>query len=441
MRRRSLFGPIVIVLIGTLFLVRNFRPDIPVWHLFGQYWPLLLIALGVLKLIQALGPHDPNLPPRPIIAGGEVFLIILLCLIGAAIFHAPHVNVDIPWNDVFGRDFNYTHETVQQVSEAQPSIVVVNANGEVHVEGTDAKQIEVKTEKRVTAVDEDSAKQADDSSPVLISREGSDYVVRVNTPTSGRRATLHANLDITVPRGATVRIDGKRGDVRVRNVAGPVTLTVDRGDVDVEDVAGKLKLDIRRGSLIAQRIKGGVEMDGNANDLQISDVDSDVVVRGEYTGSIAFANLKSLKWSSARTQMEIARLPGKVDMSTGSLTITEPSGGVTVRTSSKDIHIDDFDGSVQITDRDAGVELSTSKTPVGAIEVENKSGKIEVSLPSSGHFQVDASARRGEVDSEFSEVSVKRDNENGTMTGSVGKNGSTVKLNTTYGSISLRKHG
>jgi DUF4097 and DUF4098 domain-containing protein YvlB len=443
MRRKSLFGPIVILLFGTLFLVRNFRPDIPVWHLFSQYWPLLLIALGVLKLVQALGPHDPSLPPRPIVTGGEVFLIVLLCLIGAAIFHAPHVNVDmnIPWNEVFGRDFTYTHETTQEVSEGQPSIVVVNPFGEVHVEGTDAKQVEVKTEKRVSAVDDDSAKQADDASPVVITREGADYVVRVNYPTAGRHVSLHANLDIEVPRGSAVRIDGKHGDVRVRSVAGPVNLTVDRGDVDVEDVAGKLKLDLRHGSVTAQRVKGGVEMDGSANDIQIGDIDNAVVVRGEYTGTIAFANVKSLKWSSSRTEMEIAKLPGKLDMSVGSLTITEPSGDVTIRTSSKDIRIEDFDGSVQVNDRDAGVELSTKKNPVGAIEVENKSGKIEVTLPSSGHFQVDATARRGEVESEFSGISVKRENENGTMTGSVGTNGSTVKLNTTYGSIHLRKEG
>src|ERR1022692_533414 len=157
MRRRSLFGPIVILMFGTLFLVRNFRPDIPVWHLFSQYWPLLLIGIGVLKLVQALAPQDPNLPPRPIINGGEIFLIILLCLIGAAIFHAPHVNFDpeIPWNDVFGRDFTYSHTAVQQVSEAQPSIVVVNPTGEVHVEGSDNKQIEVREDKRVSAVAED----------------------------------------------------------------------------------------------------------------------------------------------------------------------------------------------------------------------------------------------------------------------------------------------
>ena len=78
MRRRSLFGPIVLVMFGTLFLVRNFRPDIPVWQLFSQYWPLLLILLGVLKLAQALGHDDPNVPPRPVITGGEIFLIILL---------------------------------------------------------------------------------------------------------------------------------------------------------------------------------------------------------------------------------------------------------------------------------------------------------------------------------------------------------------------------
>jgi hypothetical protein len=54
---------------------------------------------------------------------------------------------------------------------------------------------------------------------------------------------------------------------------------------------------------------------------------------------------------------------------------------------------------------------------------------------------VDASARRGEVDSEFSGINVKHEHEDGTMNGEVGHNGSTVKLNTTYGSINLRKQG
>src|SRR2546425_4521464 len=81
-RRGSLLGPIVILIIGVMFLVRNFRPDIPVWQLFGQYWPLLLIFLGLLKLMQAISPQDPAVPQRPLISGGEVFLIIMLCIFG-----------------------------------------------------------------------------------------------------------------------------------------------------------------------------------------------------------------------------------------------------------------------------------------------------------------------------------------------------------------------
>jgi hypothetical protein len=71
--------------------------------------------------------------------------------------------------------------------------------------------------------------------------------------------------------------------------------------------------------------------------------------------------------------------------------------------------------------------------------VENKSGKIEVSLPSNGRFQIDASARRGEVESDFPEISVKKDNDSGSMSGSVGKNGVSVKLSTTFNNIALRK--
>src|SRR5260221_5892064 len=77
-RRASLFGPILILMFGAIFLVRNFRPDIPIGHLFGQYWPLLLIFLGLMKLVQAFSPQDPAQPGRPLMTGGEVFLIIIL---------------------------------------------------------------------------------------------------------------------------------------------------------------------------------------------------------------------------------------------------------------------------------------------------------------------------------------------------------------------------
>ncbi len=442
MRRRSLFGPIVILVIGVMFLVHNFRPDIEVWHLFGQYWPLLLIFLGVMKLLQAFTPADPNLPPRPIITGGEVFLIILLCIVGAAIFKGGRLPIDDwPIDSIIGQEYTYSQSLNQSVSEAQPEIVVNNAGGDVAVEGADVKAIEVKAEKRIRTINEDEAKRAEERAPVTITKTGNSYVVRCDHPSSGsRRLSYKASLEIRVPRGSIVRVDTKRGDVKVRDVTGTVNVTLDRGNVELTDIGSNAKLDIRRGGLTAQRIKGGIELDGRGDDIQVSDVDGDVIIRGEYGGSIAFANVKkALRFTSNRTEMEIQKLPGKIDMSIGSLTITEPGGGVTIKTSAKDIRVDDFDGPVQITNRDAGVELSTKKAIASPITVENKSGRIELALPHSASFQVDASSRRGDVSSEFSEIATKHDNDNGTMFGNFGKNGPTVKLYTTFGHITLKK--
>ena len=45
---RSLIGPAVLITIGAIFLITNF-----VRHFdFGDLWPLILIVVGVLKLIE-----------------------------------------------------------------------------------------------------------------------------------------------------------------------------------------------------------------------------------------------------------------------------------------------------------------------------------------------------------------------------------------------------
>ena len=60
MRRRSLTGPILIILVGGAFLIYNLRPDIPLFDLLAQYWPFLLIAWG----IAAAGGSAAGLFPR-----------------------------------------------------------------------------------------------------------------------------------------------------------------------------------------------------------------------------------------------------------------------------------------------------------------------------------------------------------------------------------------
>ena len=54
MRRHSLVGPLLLILIGALFLLRNIRPEWATFELIARYWPFLLIAWGVLRLVEIL---------------------------------------------------------------------------------------------------------------------------------------------------------------------------------------------------------------------------------------------------------------------------------------------------------------------------------------------------------------------------------------------------
>ena len=65
-RRRSIFGPIVLITIGVVFLLVNagfvtFRSAV---RLFAEYWPLLLIIWGVLRLIEYLRARQEGVPPQ-----------------------------------------------------------------------------------------------------------------------------------------------------------------------------------------------------------------------------------------------------------------------------------------------------------------------------------------------------------------------------------------
>ena len=52
MRSKSTFGPIVLIALGVIFLLSNFGLLPRLWPLFAQWWPAILIVVGVYMLVQ-----------------------------------------------------------------------------------------------------------------------------------------------------------------------------------------------------------------------------------------------------------------------------------------------------------------------------------------------------------------------------------------------------
>jgi lia operon protein LiaF len=46
-KKESLFWGMIILVLGLLFLLKNFGFELDVWDLIGKYWPLILIYIGL----------------------------------------------------------------------------------------------------------------------------------------------------------------------------------------------------------------------------------------------------------------------------------------------------------------------------------------------------------------------------------------------------------
>jgi len=52
MNRQGLAGPLVLIAIGRFFLLRKWVDIPPIWEILSDWWPLILIVIGVLQLLQ-----------------------------------------------------------------------------------------------------------------------------------------------------------------------------------------------------------------------------------------------------------------------------------------------------------------------------------------------------------------------------------------------------
>src|SRR5579864_2957909 len=173
MRRGSVIGPLILIVIGALFLMRNLFPDIPLADLISRYWPFVLIAWGGLRLIEILMAAIMSKPiPKNGISGGEWMLVFLICVVGATMYTARNYGdwIRPRWRSVvvgnMGEPYDYALAPVEKPCAKNCRILIESFRGNAKVTGgNDAVVVKVTGHETVRSFQQSEADRANKDTP------------------------------------------------------------------------------------------------------------------------------------------------------------------------------------------------------------------------------------------------------------------------------------
>ncbi len=451
MRRGSIVGPMILIFIGLVFLMRNLRPDIPLMNWLETYWPFLLILWGLVRLVEVGYWHFSSQPvPARGVGGGEWALIIVLTLIGTAVWGTERLVRDnfgrfqIGSVEMFGESFNFDVPESNVEAGKAPHVLIDNARGGVRVTGADVTTVKVTGRKSVRAIDRASADRANHGSQCTVQKSGD--TVNVTSKSSGLQdsARVTVDLEVTVPKGASVELRGQNGDFDIGDLTGEVTVYSDNAGVRAQNLAGKLKVETRKSDIIrATGVKGDIELKGRGRDIELEDIQGQITINGSYSGETTLRKVtKPVRFESNITQLRLERVPGELQIGLSTLSGTNLVGPLFLKTSKpKDIRLSEVTDSVTIESEEGDVELTQTRLPMPRVDVRVRSGSVELAIPTSAKCNINASTNRGEVSNDFDDrLKQSTEGKSAKLIGSLG--GTTeVKVSTQRGGVTVRKSG
>jgi DUF4097 and DUF4098 domain-containing protein YvlB len=444
--RRSLAGPVVLILVGIVFLLGTM--GVLHWymlfHWFGQYWPLLIILWGIIKLVEHQQAQRTGTRATGITAGG-VFLLTVLIFFGLIATHASRFN----WEELrdqmnmgdrdfplFGHTYNYDDQQAQNFP-GDGALHVVDDRGAVSISASSDDQIHVIVHKRISAESQGEADKWNSGTKPEITVSGNVVTLTANTHRLGDH-WVTADLDVSLPRKAGVVVSTRHGDVSVLGRNGDVSILSQHGEVSVSDIKGKVSLNLDHSSARVSQIGSGVTVEGRAEDISLEDIKGEVHLSGDFTESLKLARItKPVTFKSSRTTMEFARLDGELSLDSGDLQASNVIGPVRLETRAKDVRLRGVSGDLRLRDENGAVEVHMSK--VGTTQVDNRQGDIQIFVPDKAKFQLNAHARNGEIQTDFGELKVNNSNDEAVASGAVGGGGPQLALTNEHGTIEIRK--
>lgn len=450
MRRGSLVLPLLLIAIGTLLLLPNFIPDVPLLDWVARYWPFVLVVWGGLRLIEVLAWRAAGRPlPARGLSGGEWFLAFLVAIAGMSIhaargFYSWLPESGITWGglEVFGQSYDFPLSG-EAATSASPRVVIEGFRGDARITGADVQAVTVTGRNTIRSMDKAGAERANQAASLEIAGDPNQPVIHTHQDRVSGGPRVETHLEITVPRGASIVARGRGGDFDLTNIDGGVEIDSEQANVRLENIGGQVRLNLRDSDLVrAVGLLQGLDLRGRGADIDLERIAGPVNVNGSFTGSVQMRALEMpLHWVGPQTEILLQALPGDLDLTLGDLNMSNARGPIRIDSRSKDIWLSGYTGPLDMTLGRGDVLLEATGAPLGRTSVRTNAGNLELALPRGARFDLVATTERGEVVNNYGDP--LRAEENGRRGGSIrGSNGGPViELHTGRGRVLVREGG
>jgi DUF4097 and DUF4098 domain-containing protein YvlB len=439
-RGSSVFSGLILIIIGVLLLLHNYR-GFELGQLFVHWWPLLLIVWGALKLYERTTSRNAGGDSGGSrITPGEVFLVLgLLALVGvvAGVEGVKQHFPDMMMGDTTAVDLDVAPKAVP----TNARITIHGTRGDIGVRSSSEAEIRVNGKKNVRSWNQRDADRLAGNSGVEIVQNGDGYDVQ---PTGGD-SRVSLDMDVVVPSKSAVTVRNEKGDITVADMGTSLAINSGSGDIDVRGTDGDVNLDMKRGDAKITGTKGDVKIAGTGDSVDVTDATGNFTINGEFVGPVRAEKIgKGVRFVSRRTDLTLSQLTGHMEAGSGNMEIVDAPGNLILRTHEEEINVENPGGRVKIDNRNGNIELRFSSPPKDDIDITNASAGISISMPENSNFQIVADCHSGDIDSEFESDSLKKTTTEGGDSHLEGKYGTgrapKITLHTTYGSISIHKN-
>lgn len=442
--RDSIFAGILLVALGILLLINHFNRDFHLGYLVRHYWPVLIILWGVAKLIDYFLARTGTVR-GPFLTGPEAAILIFVVFVLIALALNDWMRTRFPEFAVHFEPFSHRYSQSRALSPLTiPSgahITVHTARGSITLHTISSGQLSVSANMSANGSSESTADDAMKKVSVAIAGSGDSYTIQaVNHDNPD--LPVSADLDIETPKDVSITVSSDRGDISISGVSGSVSATAQAGDLDVHDVNSDVTADIESGNARISDVAGNVRLSGHGSEIELDDVKGNATLQGDFFGPVHLRDIaKTTRYVTPRENFTVTQLTGRMELDSDSVQLTDVEGAATLTTHNKDVDAENISGKLQIIDAHASVSVRYSNPPAQDFGITNESGDVDVTLPAGSSFEIAATSRDGDVNSDFTGGTLRTTSQSGTgiLTGNVGNAGPKIAITTTYGTISLNK--